>query len=115
MQQCSIKISNLNANYQDYKEVDSVVEEILFLKYGEEFIFDFDVWWRQAMIDYRVRTRSLYSKNWDSLSKSSIIIWETPNQIIPFVDYFFNHEMFLKFKNALEEKDWVFDKTIIEL
>ena len=115
MQRCSIKISNLNANYQDYKEFDSVVEEILFLKYSEEFIFDFDVWWRQAMIDYRVRTRSLYSKNWDPISKSSIIIWETPNQITPFVDYFFNHEMFLKFKNALEEKKWIVSETIIEI
>ena len=54
MQRCSIKISNLNADYKNYKEFDSAVENILFLKYGEEFIFELDVWWRQANIDYSI-------------------------------------------------------------
>ena len=115
MQQCSIKISNLNVEYHNYKEFDSAIDEILFLKYSEEFIFEFDVWWRQSIIDHRVRVRSPHTKNWDSISKSSVIIWETPNQITPFINYFFNHEMFLKFKNALEEKDWIVSKPIIEL
>lgn len=114
MQKCLITISNVNVNCRNYKEFDSAIDEILCLKYGEEFIFDFDVWWRQSIIDHRVRTRSLHSKNWDSTSKSSVIIWETSNQITLFVDYFFNHEMFLKFKNALEEKDWIVSKPIIE-
>jgi hypothetical protein len=115
MQKCSITISNLNADYKDYKEFDSAVEEILFLKYGEEFIFDFDVWWRQSNIDYRVKNYPLHLKVWDPASKSSTTIWETDNDIDQFIKYFFNHDMFLKFKNALEEHEWVIGIPIVEL
>jgi hypothetical protein len=113
MQRCSINISNLNGNYQDYKEFDSAVEEILLSKYGEEFIFDFDVWWRQSSIDYRVKNYPLHVKVWDSISQSSTTIWETDNDLDQFINYFFNHNMFLKFKNALEENGWTISSPII--
>ena len=115
MQRCSIKISNLNVNYQDYKEFDSAVEEILLSKYGEEFIFEFDVWWRQANIDYRVKNYSLHLKVWDPMSKSSTTIWETDNNMDQYVKYFFNHDMFLKFKDALTARGWTVSGPDIEI
>jgi hypothetical protein len=113
MQQCSIKISNLDSNYKNYKEFDSAVENILFLKYGEEFIFEFDVWWRQANIDYSVRNYPLDMEVWDVKSKSSTTIWETANGIDQFMEYFFNHTMFLKFKHALEEQGWAISSPVV--
>ena len=115
MQRCSIKISNLNADYKNYKEFDSAVENILFLKYGEEFIFELDVWWRQANIDYSIRNYPLDMEVWDITSKSSTTIWETANDINQFMKYFFNHDMFLKFKDALTERGWTISDPVIEL
>jgi hypothetical protein len=115
MQRCSIKISNLNVEYYDYKQFDSTIDEILLSKYGEEFIFEFDVWWRQANIDYRVKNYPLHLKVWDPMSNSSTTIWETDNGIDQFMKYFFNHDMFLKFKDALEEHGWTISSPIVEL
>lgn len=114
MQQCSIKISNLNADYKNYKEFDSAVDGILFLKYGEDFTFEFDVWWRQSNIDYSVRTYPLDVAVWDVKSKSATTIWETANNIDQFVKYFFNNTMFLKFKHALEEQGWTISDPVIK-
>jgi hypothetical protein len=115
MQRCSINISNLNVAYNDYKEFDSAIEKILFVKYGEEFIFEFDVWWRQSTIDYKVKNYPLHLKVWDPMSKSSTTIWETDNGIDQFMKYFFNHDMFLKFKDALTERGWIISNPVIEL
>ena len=115
MQRCLINISNLNVAYNDYKEFDSAIEKILFLKYGEEFIFEFDVWWRQSTIDYKVKNYPLHLKVWDPMSKSSTTIWETDNGIDQFMKYFFNHDMFLKFKDALTERGWTISDPVIEL
>ena len=114
-QQCSIKISNSNVTYNDYKEFDAAIEEILCLKYGEEFVFEFDVWWRQSNIDYRVKNYPLHLKVWDPMSKSSTTIWETDNSIDQFVKYFFNHDMFLKFKDALTARGWTISGPDIEI
>lgn len=115
MQRCSIKISNLNVEYHDYKEFDSAIEGILFSKYGEEFMFEFDVWWRQSSIDHRVKNYPLHLKVWDPTSKSSTTIWETDNDIDQFIKYFFNHAMFLKFKDALIECGWTIGDPIVEI
>lgn len=55
MQKCIIKISNQQTDCKDYKQFDSIIENILLEKYSEDFLFDFDVWWRQSEIDYRDR------------------------------------------------------------
>jgi hypothetical protein len=52
---------------------------------------------------------------WDIISKSSTTIWETANDINQFMKYFFNHDMFLKFKDALTERGWTISDPVIEL
>lgn len=106
MNKCFITISNPAANCQDYKEFDSLVEQILKNQYGEKFIFDLDLWWRQSSLDYRARNYPLNLHIWDNKTKSTTSIWETPDSIEHFVEYFFGHPMFLKFKNALESQGW---------
>jgi hypothetical protein len=49
------------------------------------------------------------------MSKSSTTIWETDNGIDQFMKYFFNHDMFLKFKDALTERGWTISNPVIEL
>jgi len=115
MQKCIIKISNQQTDCNDYEQFDSIIENILLEKYSEDFLFDFDVWQRQSEIDYRVRSYPLNLQGWDTATKTMIAVWETPDQINPFVDYFFNHETFLKFKNALIEKGWEISDPKIEL
>lgn len=115
MQKCIIKISNHQTDCNDYDQFDSIVENILLEKYSEDFLFDFDVWQRQSEIDYRVRSYPLNLQGWDPATKTMTAVWETPDQITPFVDYFFNHETFLKFKNALIEEGWEISDPKIEL
>lgn len=115
MQKCLIKISNLNAECKNHKEFDSLLESILAESYGEDFIFDFDAWWRQCSIDFRVRNFSANGNGWDDEFKSTTFVWESAtNQIEPFLTYFSNHEMFLKFKNALSQHGWTISSPVIE-
>ena len=115
MQKCIIKISNQHISCNNNREFDAIVERILIEKHDEDFLFDLDTWWRQSEIDYRVRSYPLNLKGWDPITKTTTTVWETPDQIDSFVDYFFNHEMFLKFKKTLIEDGWEISDPEIEL
>ena len=49
------------------------------------------------------------------MSNSSTTIWETDNSLDQFVKYFFNHDMFLKFKDALTARGWTVSSLDIEI
>lgn len=114
MQKCSITISNQQVACADHNEFDSLIEDVLIETYGEDFSFDFDVWWRQCCIDFRVRNFSDNHKIWDPNSKETISVWQAYDSIEPFAQYFFNHEMFKKFRAALENQGWTVQGPVLE-
>lgn len=114
MKKCLIKIYNHRTECSDYKDFDNVIESILVEEYGEEFVFDFDVWWRKASVDFRVRNYPLDNRGWDDNNKSSTAVWESADTVDSFVDYFFKHDMFTKFKTALAKHDWTVEGPVVE-
>lgn len=114
IKKCFIKIYNHKLTFNNYKQFDTIIEKILLEEFGEEFLFEFDVWWRKCCVDFRVRNYSLEYESRDTNNKSSTTVWESVDNINSFADYFFKHDMFLKFKEALLKNEWFIEGPVIE-
>ena len=104
MNKVIVYFRNPTATWSNMKEVDAAIETLLVNTFGEEFLFEFDVWWRETCLSYSVYN---YSKTpWSTTNKTMDAVWESTGDLTEFVNYFFNHDYTKKFFLTLNNNGW---------
>lgn len=106
MNRVIIKFQHPTATWLSTQEVDAAIEKSVIADYGKEFLFDFDVWWRESCINYSVYEFPEPLSGWDANKKIIGVLWESKHDITEFVEYFFNHNYMQQFFSTLKNNGW---------
>jgi hypothetical protein len=115
MNRVIIKFQHPTATWSSTQEVDAAIEQSLIADHGEEFLFDFDVWWKETCIEHSVYEYPEPLAGWDEQSKIIGIAWESKHDLNNFVNYFFNHEYINKFFLTLKNNGWTIGNPMQEV
>jgi hypothetical protein len=104
---CYIKVSNPSTLATDHASATAEVRNILGSTYGPDFMFEDDTRVREMFIKHEVvENFNNPDTGWNNIEKSFNIQYESLKDLTEFMDEYFNHEFFIKYKLALEGQGW---------
>jgi hypothetical protein len=112
---CYIELTRPTTSAVDHSSTTNEVRNILGSFYGPDFLFEDDTWVQEMFIKHEVVETLNPSSGWNDNVQTLIVQYESTRDLTEFINEYFNHEFFVKYKSALEGQGWTVSQPVMSI